>query len=1433
MAELNTGALLDFAGVLDSGRESKGGTRVATVSRIDSDGVAYVSLPGGVDETPIATTGATYSIGDTVYVSIDGGKLRAIGNVSNPSISSSGVNTIVQPVKELAELSIKQLEAESARIGELEADTAKIHDLTADELSAATGYIADLTAGEVTASNIVADHAKVGSIDVSQINADHATVAALDANYAQIDLANIANGTIKTAMIDDAAITTAKINNAAVTDAKIADATISAAKITNLMGQNGWLDKLMVQTGLLATDGTIWQLDAIQVNATNITAGTIDVERLIVTVGGEKYLVHIDTSGSTPTTTYEKLDGDIIEPRTITADKIVANSITANELTTQNIVGTGGWINLANGTFSYVNAQSGASIVYDGTALTIQGSNLNTSVGKLQTVANPNLSPFFEYLPFAPDKTSQTASSDEYWVAGWNQFTSLVATPLDDGWIHVKLDNTSGSSAIRADFDMAPCASVGYGEDYTFLFEFRNNSSSGTSTGTDFYVVQSANNQFWGGAIKKNLEGAGNSNNTNMISDFVPGTAGVYRKRFVKTSETAAGTTGTHITGDIIALCTLVVRAGIGAVAEYDVRVSLYEGEYTGPWKPYSGSTLYASQAELKVQADRIGMVVSNQDASSSLELTSNALNVISQNVNIKGTDGTTTVISGGRIQANSISIGDLSGSIGGRNLLFYSEALTPKWTTPGGTVSNGIATLTKPSSGECRIYQMPANNAMGKWTSGETYTMSIEAKRGTGSGNLKLVPRNFPEKTVTLTANWARYSVTGTCSADATASVTFEFSGGSTGDTILLRKPKIELGNKATDWTPAPEDQTAYTDERVGYYTRSCQVGQSTGTVSNNWYKFAYTRLAGTNLDHTIQFTVQAAGNFNDTKRDGTLRAHVRSGSTVGTFSSAQLEWVKRGDGISLSDFVLAYKATSGTDVKVELWCKVTQAWSGFQFFVDYEATRTAISTSELWTIYNNWGQDKSEASITSGYTQVTSTDVDAARKTATNYIEADSSGIKIFDSSTSKTAGTYQHQTSGDTTFYIDGKKRSTVDANGLEVFDGNANAEVSVAKFGSTARIGKQSGESRMELNSNSFQMIDKFGDAFVKFEDLSNSTLVLNYVGDGSTSVFGIEDMVYADESTISVKVNGSTATWAKSSYSSIPPYVSAIRITPTPADGAVIEISYKIAALPSGYNPQVSAYTFGVRASGNIGVRSFSSGSGNVVSGTSSAAFGISNTASNHGSFAMGFGNSATGQASVAMGRNTSAEKEIAEAHGLRTKATRENQIVIGTFNEEDQGPSSHSGGVVFGRYGKYAVIVGNGTADDSRSNAAALQWDGTLELATALPFASGGTASTGTESVAQSTVVSSTGTNVSITTWNYYMWGKLAVMYAAVKPSAAQSANWTAFTVNTGYCPPCSVFVGTSVTTHVAYLTSDGKCIVRQAGTANTTYYLLATYLLA
>lgn len=215
-----------------------------------------------------------------------------------------------------------------------------------------------------------------GVLQLKTLIADKVATRELDAEIANILTASIENATISTLNAMYADINAANINTAAIQDA--------------------WVDKLLVQTNLLANDGTVFRLDAVQVDASNITTGTLDVRRLIITreetdpstgeLVEQKYLVNIDPVTSQPT--YEKLDGNIVAPRSIGADKIEAHAITANELTVQNIVGTGGWINLAQGTFFYYNAETDNGITWDGQELHIAGQvKIGNSFRSLQDIA--------------------------------------------------------------------------------------------------------------------------------------------------------------------------------------------------------------------------------------------------------------------------------------------------------------------------------------------------------------------------------------------------------------------------------------------------------------------------------------------------------------------------------------------------------------------------------------------------------------------------------------------------------------------------------------------------------------------------------------------------------------------------------------------------------------------------------------------------------------------------------------------------------------------------------------------------------------------------------------------------------------------------------------------------------------------------------------
>lgn len=114
-----------------------------------------------------------------------------------------------------------------------------------------------------------------------------------------------------------------------------------------------------------------------------------------------------------------------------------------------------------------------------------------------------------------------------------------------------------------------------------------------------------------------------------------------------------------------------------------------------------------------------------------------------------------------------------------------------------------------------------------------------------------------------------------------------------------------------------------------------------------------------------------------------------------------------------------------------------------------------------------------------------------------------------------------------------------------------------------------------------------------------------------------------------------------------------------------------------------------------------GSRSHAEGGGSVASGANSHAEGASREASGSCSHAEGGGTLASGSCSHAEGGGTVASGTNSHAEGASTIASSDFQHAEGKWNVEDAND-------------KFAHIIGNGTADNARSNAYAVDWDGKI-----------------------------------------------------------------------------------------------------------------------
>ena len=197
------------------------------------------------------------------------------------------------------------LSAQTARIDTLSGDLANYKNIVTQDLTAQTGRIDTLSGDYADFKTLTAQEIAATNARIDNINAGTVTTEYLEANYASIDLANV-----------------------------------ETASVGELLARTGVLTDMTVVNGYVTG-----QLNGVRINADVITAGTLSVDRLLVT--GEDsivYQINVASSGLSMTELadekYQKyLNGTDIVAASITGDRIAGNTITGNHIIANSIHG--------------------------------------------------------------------------------------------------------------------------------------------------------------------------------------------------------------------------------------------------------------------------------------------------------------------------------------------------------------------------------------------------------------------------------------------------------------------------------------------------------------------------------------------------------------------------------------------------------------------------------------------------------------------------------------------------------------------------------------------------------------------------------------------------------------------------------------------------------------------------------------------------------------------------------------------------------------------------------------------------------------------------------------------------------------------------------------------------------------------------------------
>jgi hypothetical protein len=168
---------------------------------------------------------------------------------------------------------------------------------------------------------------------LNQAIANKVTAEYVEAHYVATSKLDAVQAEITQAVIRDLETEFLTAEQADLKYANIELTNIEVANVGRLLADVGLITDMVIVDGHVT--GT---LDSVTINANNITSGTLTTDRLVIR-GTDKSIVYElnNISGALQAKEVDTLNGEIITPRTINADRIVANSITSGELNVNEI----------------------------------------------------------------------------------------------------------------------------------------------------------------------------------------------------------------------------------------------------------------------------------------------------------------------------------------------------------------------------------------------------------------------------------------------------------------------------------------------------------------------------------------------------------------------------------------------------------------------------------------------------------------------------------------------------------------------------------------------------------------------------------------------------------------------------------------------------------------------------------------------------------------------------------------------------------------------------------------------------------------------------------------------------------------------------------------------------------------------------------------
>lgn len=786
---------------------------------------AYVQLDGSDLLTPITTT-TVVKDDDRVLVTIKDHTAIVTGNITNPSASDGDVQTVKEEVTEIGN-KISEFEiviADKVTTEQLEAEIAKIDKLIADEIDAVNGKFETI---EVKVADI--DTIKADIVEVNQKITAHegefttirgeiadfknATIEDLDAISGEFrdlssDYASFKQTTTNTLVANEASITeleTKKLDTetAEIKFANIDFSNIGEAAIENLFSDSGIIKDLIMSDGKVTGE-----LVGVTIKGDLIEGNTLKADKLVILgEDGLYYKLNVNALGETTASSDKKyqngLDGSVIIAKSITAEKVAVDDLVAFGAT------IGGY---------HIDTHS----LYSGTKNSIDNTTRGVYLGDDGQFAVGDSNNFLKFFKDTDGsyKLEIKASSIKFGASG-----ETVEEVIQDLIVSTEVEYYLSDSTTSLSGGTWQSTAPAWVDGKYMWSRTKITRKSGT-----IEYKPSENGTCIAGATGASGEGKGIETTVITYQASVSGTnipTGEWLSSIPDVPDGYYLWTRTVITytDETTSIGYSVGKMGSDGIDGQDGA----DGTPGADGKPGVDGVGIQS-TEITYQASNSGTTIPTGEWSSIIPSTTADKPYLWTRTVITYTDETTST-------AYAVGATPEGIVIGGRNLFLNSGDLekaepgllgdvtgTIEFGSDTGTPSNNYAAfnylalngldlagiLFKAESYEVNLEKVAKE--------GDSITVSIWQKFSRDTDNNMEVQCPFLENIVyqiqpKLNSIWQRIVITGTYTKTVSASSPYDtlsvYYGSiyQEGDILYVSSPKIELGNKATDWTPAPED--------------------------------------------------------------------------------------------------------------------------------------------------------------------------------------------------------------------------------------------------------------------------------------------------------------------------------------------------------------------------------------------------------------------------------------------------------------------------------------------------------------------------------------------------------------------------------------------------------------------------------------------------